>query len=63
MSEQRQHTRPMSPCVNICTMAEDGKCMGCRRTVDEIRGWAKLDPDQQWSLVEELRQREPYKLT
>jgi len=53
----------MSPCVNICTMAEDGKCMGCRRTVDEIRGWAKLDPDQQWSLVEELRQREPYKLT
>jgi predicted Fe-S protein YdhL (DUF1289 family) len=60
MTTATRHTRPMSPCVNICTMAEDAKCMGCRRTVDEIKSWAKLSPDQQWALVEELRDRGTY---
>jgi predicted Fe-S protein YdhL (DUF1289 family) len=50
----------MSPCVNICTLAEDGTCMGCRRTVAEIKSWAKLSPEEQWALVADLRTREPY---
>jgi predicted Fe-S protein YdhL (DUF1289 family) len=31
--------------------------MGCLRTLDEIRGWAKLPPEGQWALVEELAER------
>jgi len=54
---ERLHTRPMSPCISICTMAEDGHCMGCRRTVEEIRHWAKLTPEQQWALIDELGSR------
>jgi len=35
--------------------------MGCLRTVQEIRSWAKMRPEQQWALVEELKQRKPHK--
>lgn len=32
--------RPVvSPCVNICKM-EDGVCIGCYRTLEEIGAWA-----------------------
>ena len=31
--------------------------MGCYRTLDEIRGWAKLGGDEQWTLVAELAER------
>ena len=51
-------TRPMSPCLNICTLDEQNVCMGCRRTVDEIQNWALLSPAEQWQLVEELQGRQ-----
>ena len=28
-----------SPCVNICVIEEDGLCVGCARTLDEIASW------------------------
>jgi uncharacterized protein len=35
-----------SPCVNVCRMdAASGLCVGCRRTIDEIAAWSKLDDD------------------
>jgi predicted Fe-S protein YdhL (DUF1289 family) len=50
-------TRPMSPCLSICTLDEDSVCMGCLRTLNEIKGWVFLQPAAQWSLVEELAER------
>lgn len=50
-------TRPMSPCLSICTLDDDNVCMGCLRTLDEIRDWARLSPDRQWALIGELEQR------
>jgi len=44
--------------MSICALDEDHVCIGCRRTLEEIRGWALLTPDQQWALVEELRVRQ-----
>jgi predicted Fe-S protein YdhL (DUF1289 family) len=44
----------MSPCISICTLDEKLQCMGCRRTLDEIRNWHKLTGPEQWALVEEL---------
>ncbi|MCG2634302.1 MAG: DUF1289 domain-containing protein [Gammaproteobacteria bacterium] len=29
-----------SPCVRNCCLDDDGVCMGCFRSVDEITGWA-----------------------
>ena len=47
----------MSPCMSICTLDEDKVCIGCGRTLEEIRGWARMTPEEQWHLVEELRRR------
>jgi predicted Fe-S protein YdhL (DUF1289 family) len=47
----------MSPCLSICTLDENNVCMGCFRTLDEIRNWAKFSGDEQWALVEELQVR------
>lgn len=35
-----------SPCVRVCTLdpATD-MCVGCLRTLDEIRAWGALSPD------------------
>jgi hypothetical protein len=47
----------MSPCLSICTLDEDSVCMGCLRTLDEIKDWALKSPAAQWALVEELEGR------
>ena len=56
-SASTRPTRPMSPCLGICTLNEDRNCMGCLRTLAEIKGWALLKPDEQWALVDELAER------
>jgi predicted Fe-S protein YdhL (DUF1289 family) len=47
----------MSPCLSICTLDEDNVCMGCLRTLAEVRDWALLSPDAQWTLVAGLKMR------
>ncbi len=32
-------SRPMSPCVNICTLDDEHVCMGCLRCLEEIIAW------------------------
>ncbi|MEC9376250.1 MAG: DUF1289 domain-containing protein [Pseudomonadota bacterium] len=49
--------RPMSPCINICTMDSELICIGCRRTLKEIEDWSKLTIDQQWKIIEALPAR------
>ena len=43
---------PSSPCLNICTLDERGVCRGCYRTLDEIAGWTRMTPADQWTTVE-----------
>lgn len=47
-----------SPCVDICQI--DGRtrwCVGCGRTVDEIKKWAKMTPYRQTAMFSELKRR------
>ena len=33
-----------SPCIDICTIDRNsGECIGCGRTVEEVRNWANFD--------------------
>ena len=33
-----------SPCISVCRMSEDrSHCLGCFRTLDEIRIWSQAD--------------------
>lgn len=49
--------RPPTPCVNICTLDEHQVCLGCRRTLDEIAGWAGMSAQEQWRIVASLAKR------
>ncbi|MGQ9368086.1 DUF1289 domain-containing protein [Azospirillum sp. ST 5-10] len=43
-----------SPCVRVCTLDGDGTCVGCRRTIAEIKAWGGLSPDGKRALLAEL---------
>ena len=43
---------PSSPCLNICTLDGQGVCRGCFRTLEEIAGWVRMTPADQWATVE-----------
>jgi predicted Fe-S protein YdhL (DUF1289 family) len=45
-----------SPCIKVCRI-EDGFCVGCKRTLDEIRDWMILSDYEQKKLLHELMWR------
>lgn len=50
---------PPSPCISVCTIDEQtGWCLGCARTIDEIRDWIVMMPDQKQTLLEQLAERQ-----
>jgi predicted Fe-S protein YdhL (DUF1289 family) len=56
------HESPVpSPCVNICKIDPDTSvCFGCRRTLDEIAAWSRLDDDAKRVVWASLPLREPH---
>jgi uncharacterized protein len=47
-----------SPCLGICTMNEKtGFCLGCYRTIDEIREWDTMSNEDKQKTVDALEQR------
>ncbi len=47
-----------SPCVNICRMDHDNRyCIGCWRTLDEIKRWAGMSNEEREKVVEQLESR------
>jgi predicted Fe-S protein YdhL (DUF1289 family) len=46
-----------SPCIKVCRI-EDGLCVGCKRTLDEIRDWMIMSDYEQNMLVYELKWRQ-----
>lgn len=48
----------LTPCTGVCTIGEDGLCLGCRRTRDEIARWPGMGSDERLRLMrDELPQR------
>jgi predicted Fe-S protein YdhL (DUF1289 family) len=49
-----------SPCINICRIdAGTGRCLGCRRTLDEIAAWSRMDDAGKRAVWALLPAREP----
>lgn len=42
----------LTPCIGVCTMADDGLCDGCHRTTAEIAGWMAMDDAQRLHLMD-----------
>jgi len=49
-----RNTWPLSPCVMICTLDDDDRCVGCGRTVEQIGRWAVMSKDEQWAVIDSL---------
>lgn len=43
-----------SPCVNVC-LIEEGYCIGCGRTGDEIMEWLYADNDRKLEIIERIK--------
>ena len=47
-----------SPCIDICTIDRDsGECIGCGRTVEDVRNWANFDNLKKKQILENLNAR------
>jgi len=46
--------RNLSPCIAQCKLSEDDICEGCKRTIDEIVGWAKFSQTQKLQVIKRL---------
>ena len=47
-----------SPCISVCRMSEDrSHCVGCFRTIPEIRAWAQADSAERLAIWARLAQR------
>ena len=65
LREQRRAERlrllasgPASPCISVCQMDDaTGWCLGCKRTIDEIRDWMIMPPEDRQRLLDSLKDR------
>jgi predicted Fe-S protein YdhL (DUF1289 family) len=48
--------RPIAtPCVKVCAVdGQTGLCLGCRRTLPEIAGWARLSDGERAAIMTAL---------
>lgn len=49
---------PPSPCISVCQIDDStGWCLGCKRTVDEIRDWIIMAPEERQRVLDALATR------
>ena len=48
---------PPSPCIGVCKIDDEGLCMGCVRTIDEIRNWSIMLPEERNDALEKIQER------
>ena len=53
------HSSPtLSPCIKVCRLDPTGTfCTGCRRTLDEIAGWAGYGAAERERIMADLPRR------
>lgn len=59
MTSNAQPPRPIAtPCVKVCAVdGASGYCLGCRRTLPEIAGWARLSDAERDAVMADLPHR------
>jgi predicted Fe-S protein YdhL (DUF1289 family) len=46
-----------SPCISVCALNDDGVCIGCWRSVDEIAGWSDLSNEEKRAVLKQSQLR------
>lgn len=53
----KSHFNTESPCIKLCEIDENGMCIGCFRTLDEIGGWMLYTDEQKHKINEQIKER------
>ncbi len=56
MSESTRHVQ--SPCVRNCCLDEDLTCLGCYRSIEEIKEWGMVGDERRLIILQNARRRE-----
>ena len=40
-----------NPCIHVCTLDDEKICIGCHRSVEEIRGWFTMTDEQKLQVL------------
>ncbi|HLZ99464.1 MAG TPA: DUF1289 domain-containing protein [Steroidobacteraceae bacterium] len=48
---------PPSPCLRKCCLDDEGTCLGCFRSLEEIREWAGTDTQRRHTILSNALQR------
>lgn len=52
-----------SPCIRDCCLGDDLTCLGCFRTLDEIKEWGLADAQRRCVILQNAKQRrEDYRM-
>jgi len=46
-----------TPCIKVCEHDDEGYCLGCQRTEDEVKGWRDRTEEDQLSGIKMLQVR------
>ena len=52
-----------SPCIKVCTYDDEGYCLGCQRTSEEVAGGRNRTEEEQLAGIEMLRERRLWRAT
>ncbi len=55
--DQLTHQCVPSPCVRRCTLDDADLCVGCHRSLDEIRQWGGMDSARRLAVLNEAERR------
>jgi uncharacterized protein len=47
-----------SPCVRNCCLDDDLTCLGCFRSIEEIKEWGVVDDPRRQVILQNARQRQ-----
>jgi predicted Fe-S protein YdhL (DUF1289 family) len=54
---------PQSPCVRNCCLDDDLVCLGCFRTIEEIKDWSIVDDQQRRLILQNALRRKEASIT
>ncbi len=40
-----------SPCKNVCTLDQNGRCIGCYRNIEEIANWSVYSEEHKRNII------------
>ena len=46
-----------TPCIKVCKYDDEGYCLGCSRTKEEVQGWRNRTEKEQLDGIEMLKER------